>query len=89
MVCEDCQKNLQKIITQPKESKDSKPKRTNKLLESKKYTPYSSKCTDKDCKKMIQNGAKFCPGCSFKKGVCSQCGKKMIDTKIYKENKNK
>ncbi|GAA5865212.1 hypothetical protein JCM8547_008315 [Rhodosporidiobolus lusitaniae] len=29
-------------------------------------------------------GAKYCQGCSYKNGLCSQCGKKILDTSGYK-----
>ncbi|KZT59462.1 hypothetical protein CALCODRAFT_450083 [Calocera cornea HHB12733] len=47
-----------------------------------RYTPYGGKC--RDCKSTVtQNGAKYCHGCAFKKGACSICGKKILDTKQY------
>ncbi|EIM86816.1 uncharacterized protein STEHIDRAFT_121662 [Stereum hirsutum FP-91666 SS1] len=47
-----------------------------------RYSPYSSKC--KDCKSPVtQNRAKYCHGCAFKKGLCSMCGKQILDTTGY------
>ncbi|KAF9647825.1 hypothetical protein BDM02DRAFT_3097434, partial [Thelephora ganbajun] len=44
-----------------------------------RFTPYASKC--KDCRQMMmQNGAKYCHGCVYKKGLCSICGKRILDT---------
>ncbi|KAI0289462.1 hypothetical protein BC826DRAFT_957231 [Russula brevipes] len=44
--------------------------------------PYAGKC--KDCKQSVtQNQAKYCHGCAFKKGICSICGKQILDTSGY------
>jgi len=47
-----------------------------------RFTPYGSKC--KDCKQTTtQNGAQYCHGCAYKKGLCSICGKQILDTTGY------
>ncbi|KAH9072096.1 PDZ-binding protein [Lactarius deliciosus] len=47
-----------------------------------RYQPYAGKC--KDCKQSVsQNQAKYCHGCAFKKGICSICGKQILDTSGY------
>ncbi|KZP19390.1 hypothetical protein FIBSPDRAFT_920169 [Athelia psychrophila] len=47
-----------------------------------RYQPYQSKC--KDCKQpTTQNKAKYCHGCAYKKGLCSICGKQILDTTGY------
>ncbi|KAF8159485.1 PDZ-binding protein [Crassisporium funariophilum] len=44
--------------------------------------PYQGKC--KDCKQPVtQNKAKYCHGCAYKKGLCSICGKQILDTTGY------
>ncbi|KAJ7043726.1 hypothetical protein C8F04DRAFT_728357 [Mycena alexandri] len=44
--------------------------------------PYQGKC--KDCKQPVtQNKAKYCHGCAYKKGVCTICGKQVLDTTGY------
>ncbi|KZV65169.1 hypothetical protein PENSPDRAFT_638679 [Peniophora sp. CONT] len=46
------------------------------------YGNYGTKC--KDCKQPVtQNKAKYCHGCAFKKGICSICGKQILDTSGY------
>ncbi|KAI0061034.1 hypothetical protein BV25DRAFT_1806264 [Artomyces pyxidatus] len=47
-----------------------------------RFQPYAAKC--KDCKQTVtQNRAKYCHGCAFKKGLCSICGKQILDTSGY------
>ncbi|KAM6497105.1 PDZ-binding protein, partial [Amanita muscaria] len=68
----------------------------NKLLSrpgssKNRFQPYQAKC--KDCKQpTTQNGAKYCHGkdllfptacCAYKKGLCSVCGKQILDTSCY------
>ncbi|EIN09502.1 hypothetical protein PUNSTDRAFT_101339 [Punctularia strigosozonata HHB-11173 SS5] len=51
-------------------------------LSKNRFQPYDKKC--KDCKQpTTQNGAKYCHGCAYKKGVCSICGKQILDTSGY------
>ena len=45
-----------------------------------------SKC--RICKvKQVQLGHYYCLGCSYKKGICSMCGKRILDTRMYKQTK--
>ncbi|XP_041354014.1 cysteine-rich PDZ-binding protein-like [Gigantopelta aegis] len=97
MVCEKCQKKLGKVIT-PDPWKTGARNTTegggrsvdeNKALTSKKnrYNPYSTsfgKC--RICKSSVhQVGSHYCQGCAYKKGICAMCGKKIIDTKHYRQ----
>lgn len=97
MVCEKCQKKLGKVIT-PDPWKSGARNTTegggrkvneNKALTSKKnrYNPYTasfSKC--KICKSSVhQPGSHYCQGCAYKKGICAMCGKKIIETKDYRQ----
>ena len=34
---------------------------------------------------MLQE-AKYCQGCAYAKGICAMCGKKILDTKNYKQS---
>ncbi|KDQ61534.1 hypothetical protein JAAARDRAFT_30983 [Jaapia argillacea MUCL 33604] len=53
-----------------------------KLGSRHRYQPYKNSC--KDCKQpTTQNGAKYCHGCAYKKGLCSICGKQILDTTGY------
>ncbi|QSL64763.1 hypothetical protein MERGE_002065 [Pneumocystis wakefieldiae] len=60
----------------------------NKLLSNsakKRYDPYGVGC--KTCKQRTHHlGAKYCPGCAYKQGRCSICGKKIMDTSAYKQS---
>ncbi|KAF9643174.1 hypothetical protein BDM02DRAFT_3104769 [Thelephora ganbajun] len=98
MVCKKCEKKLSKVAApDPFISSSSAIKEGtrkvgggNALLSrpgpsKTKFgppSPYASKC--KDCKQTTtQNGAKYCHGCAYKKGLCSICGKQILDTTGY------
>ncbi|XP_053462122.1 cysteine-rich PDZ-binding protein-like, partial [Nycticebus coucang] len=70
----------------------------NKALTSKKarFDPYGknkfsggacgSFSTCKICKTSVhQPGSHYCQGCAYKKAICSMCGKKVLDTKNFKQ----
>uniref|UniRef100_A0A7N4NJP6 Cysteine-rich PDZ-binding protein n=1 Tax=Sarcophilus harrisii TaxID=9305 RepID=A0A7N4NJP6_SARHA len=62
----------------------------NKALTSKKarFDPYGKNkfSTCRICKSSVhQPGSHYCQGCAYKKGICSMCGKKVLDTKNYKQ----
>ncbi|KAM5252188.1 cysteine-rich PDZ-binding protein [Hipposideros larvatus] len=98
MVCEKCEKKLGTVIT-PDTWKDGARNTTesggrklneNKALTSKKarFDPYGknkfSIC--RICKSSVhQPGSHYCQGCAYKKGICAMCGKKVLDTKNYKQ----
>jgi len=90
MVCDNCQSKLKKIIT-PNVRRTTEERNTaasklneNKLLTSKsrsRLTPYGRNC--KLCKCSVHlEGAHYCNGCAYKKGICSMCGKKVVNTKM-------
>ncbi|KDN46123.1 hypothetical protein K437DRAFT_268206 [Tilletiaria anomala UBC 951] len=58
----------------------------NKLLgASKRYNPLGTRC--KLCKQAVsQDKAQYCQACAYKKGLCSICGKTILDTKMYKQS---
>jgi len=57
----------------------------NKLLSAKKrFSPYEAKC--KICKSPVTQGHIYCQGCAYKKGICSMCGKMILDVKVYKQS---
>jgi len=38
------------------------------------------------CKSTVpKEGARFCQGCAYKSGICSMCGKQVLDTTMYKQ----
>uniref|UniRef100_A0A9L0TJD6 Cysteine-rich PDZ-binding protein n=1 Tax=Equus caballus TaxID=9796 RepID=A0A9L0TJD6_HORSE len=62
----------------------------NKALTSKKarFDPYGKNkfSTCRICKSSVhQPGSHYCQGCAYKKGICAMCGKKVLDTKNYKQ----
>lgn len=36
--------------------------------------------------KVHQAGSHYCQTCAYKKAICAMCGKKMLDTKNYKQS---
>ncbi len=97
MVCEKCESKLGKVIT-PDTWKQGARNTTesggrsvneNKLLTSKKnrFNPYTSKFEKcRFCKQVVhQAGSNYCQGCAYKKGICSMCGVKILDTKNYRQ----
>lgn len=100
MVCAKCEKKLGKVIT-PDPWKTGARNTTefggrkvgeNKALTAKKarFAPYGetsqfTKC--KICKSSVhQVGSHYCQGCAYKKGICAMCGRKIIETKGYKQS---
>uniref|UniRef100_A0A8C3R1B7 Cysteine-rich PDZ-binding protein n=1 Tax=Cyanoderma ruficeps TaxID=181631 RepID=A0A8C3R1B7_9PASS len=98
MVCDKCEKKLGTVIT-PDTWKDGARNTTesggrklneNKALTSKKarFDPYGKNkfAVCRICKSSVhQPGSHYCQGCAYKKGICSMCGKKVLDTKNYKQ----
>ncbi|XP_043200023.1 cysteine-rich PDZ-binding protein-like [Amphibalanus amphitrite] len=99
MVCDKCQKKLGKVIT-PDVWKSGARNTTegggrkvgeNKALTSNKnrFSPYSSGSFTacRICRtKVHQVGSHYCQACAYKKGICAMCGKKLLDTKNYKQS---
>eukprot|EP01067_Filipodium_phascolosomae_P007788 Filipodium_phascolosomae@DN639_c0_g1_i1.p1 len=92
MVCDKCEKKLTKIITPDvwktgsrnvMGGKDGGRKTNeNSLLSSKKRfntrsEPYMNKC--QYCHSSLYQGGLYCASCAHKKGLCTMCGKKMVD----------
>ncbi|KAI4874887.1 hypothetical protein NFI96_034456 [Prochilodus magdalenae] len=53
-----------------------------------RFDPYgkSGFATCRICKSSVhQPGSHYCQGCAYKKGICAMCGKKVLDTKNYKQ----
>ncbi|XP_055919211.1 cysteine-rich PDZ-binding protein [Eupeodes corollae] len=98
MVCEKCEAKLSKIIT-PDPWKAGARNTTkpggrkvneNKALTSarEKASPMSrSLAPCRICRqKVYQAGSHYCQSCAYKKGICAMCGKKLMDTKMYKQS---
>ncbi|XP_077138534.1 cysteine-rich PDZ-binding protein isoform X2 [Ranitomeya variabilis] len=62
----------------------------NKALTSRRarFDPYGKNrfAICRICKSSVhQPGSHYCQGCAYKKGICAMCGKKVLDTKNYKQ----
>lgn len=98
MVCEKCEKKLGKVITPDPwksgarntvESGGRKVNENKALTASKnRFNPYTSKFeTCKICRQKVhQVGSHYCQPCAYKKGICAMCGKKLLNTKLYKQS---
>uniref|UniRef100_G3MN62 Cysteine-rich PDZ-binding protein n=1 Tax=Amblyomma maculatum TaxID=34609 RepID=G3MN62_AMBMU len=97
MVCEKCEKKLGKVIT-PDPWKAGARNTTegggriineNKALTAKKarFTPYGKFAECRICRQKVhQVGSNYCQGCAYKKGICAMCGKKILETKNYRQS---
>lgn len=57
----------------------------NKALKyAKLKKPYGKNC--KSCKGKLFGDGIYCQECSYKQGICSMCGVKILDTKSYKQS---
>ncbi|KAH8864673.1 Cysteine-rich PDZ-binding protein [Schistosoma japonicum] len=98
MVCEKCEKKLGKVITpdpwkagaRNTVSSGGRKLNENKLLSSSKnrFSPYSNtfpRC--RICAQTVhQPGSYYCQQCAFKKGICSMCGVRLINTTQYNQS---
>lgn len=98
MVCPDCEKKLGRVITPDpwkigaRNTVESGGRKIgeNKLLTANKtrFNPYTSnfqKC--RVCRTSVhQVGSHYCQACAYKKGICAMCGKKLIDTRNYRQS---
>ncbi|XP_076095763.1 cysteine-rich PDZ-binding protein-like [Mytilus galloprovincialis] len=60
----------------------------NKALTAKKnrFAPYEGFAKCKIYRSSVhQKGSHYCQGCAYKKGICAMCGKKIIETKNYRQ----
>ncbi|XP_055387096.1 cysteine-rich PDZ-binding protein [Condylostylus longicornis] len=91
MVCEKCEAKLSRIATPEVWKNDSKRKiNENKALSSAraKFNPLGSALLPcRICRqKCHQAGSHYCQQCAYKKGICAMCGKKLLNTKNYKQS---
>lgn len=98
MVCESCQTKQSKgTVCVPDKWKDGsrntisktgpvRAGKTNKALVANKvsnqWIPTNSTC--RICKSKVQLHMNYCNNCAHKKGICSMCGKKTVDTSAHK-----
>uniref|UniRef100_T1GFK2 Cysteine-rich PDZ-binding protein n=1 Tax=Megaselia scalaris TaxID=36166 RepID=T1GFK2_MEGSC len=100
MVCAKCEAKLSKIVT-PDPWKAGARNTTQaggagrKVNENKALTSYKDKANPvgtsfKPCRicrsKVHQAGSHYCQSCAYKKGICAMCGKKLLDTKNYRQS---
>ncbi|KAF8774769.1 cysteine-rich PDZ-binding protein-like [Argiope bruennichi] len=97
MVCDKCEKKLGKVIT-PDPWKAGARNTTegggrkineNKALTASKnrFAPYEKFSQCKICRQKVhQPGSHYCQACAYKKGICAMCGKKLLDTKNYRQS---
>nr|CAD7195050.1 unnamed protein product [Timema douglasi] len=98
MVCEKCEKKLGRVITpDPWKSgaRNTVESGGRKIGENKaitgnksRFSPYTAKFeTCRICRQKVhQVGSHYCQACAYKKGICAMCGKKLLDTKNYKQS---
>eukprot|EP00808_Paulinella_micropora_P025166 g71401.t1 len=99
MVCKGCEKKLHKHIVADvwkdgaRNTKVGSDRKVNpnmalgasKLKKTKKeqrINPLFHKC--KICKVQLHDKGYYCNGCAYSKGICSMCGKKVLDTSSFK-----
>jgi len=98
MVCDSCEKKLGTLACQDKWKEGSRTTiesgmrkvGENKLLSKQsvaqqRFSPYENKC--KICKQKVhQMHSVYCQACAYKKGICSMCGKQILDVKNLKQS---
>nr|CCA18627.1 conserved unknown protein putative [Albugo laibachii Nc14] len=100
MVCEKCEAKLTTLIV-PDKWKDGarnvtggkdggRAVGTNKLVEKKRisnrFSPMERRC--RICRSKIGQNAHYCNQCAYQKGICSMCGRKMLDISQYNMSSN-
>ncbi|KAH7728404.1 cysteine-rich PDZ-binding protein-like protein [Aphelenchoides avenae] len=88
MVCEKCTTKLSKLATIKKDHGGSKVTNENKLLSSKQKFKADrdqyKKC--RICGHLTHHvHSHYCQPCAYQKGICAMCGRKVIETKNYKQ----
>lgn len=100
MVCDDCQNKIGKLVTPDvkfgSKSNSNVKVNVNMILSKKKdsLNALGIKCLI--CRTRVESKNKYCLTCAFSKGLCEMCGKKISETKMYrntdvdwKDNKRK
>ncbi|XP_054743945.1 cysteine-rich PDZ-binding protein [Anastrepha obliqua] len=92
MVCDRCEEKLSKIAT-PDPWKTGSGKRKineNKALSTARdrHNPIAKSLAPcRICRQKVhQIGSYYCQACAYKKAICAMCGKKLLDTKNYKQS---
>ncbi|KAI1706416.1 microtubule-associated protein CRIPT domain-containing protein [Ditylenchus destructor] len=92
MVCEKCTSKLAKLATvhtNKSSPGSSRVTNENKLISSaqkfKAGRDEFKKC--RICKKMTHHiSAHYCQSCAYQKGICPFCGRKVLETKNYRQS---
>ena len=92
MVCDSCEGKLSKLIVPDKWKEGARNisggkvlGKTNKrlaALSTESYIPENTVC--RICKAKVMHRHNFCNDCSYKKGICSMCGKKTVDISMHR-----
>ena len=83
MVCEECQKKLNKLVTVDDQKRRQYGNLKIKDLTFKIKSKYKMKfCMN--CKGRCEGENNYCLTCAHKKGICELCGKKLINTIMFK-----
>lgn len=95
MVCDSCEAKQGSNVCVPDKWKTGarnvvaigavRPGKTNKLLAAKavgaQWLPQESRC--RLCQGKVLAKMHYCNDCAHKRGICTMCGKKVLDTKSY------
>ena len=83
MVCEECQKKLNKLITVDDKNRrqygNLKIKDLTYKIKSKYKMNFCKNCTGR-----CEGENNYCLTCAHKNGICEMCGKKLINTIMFK-----
>ena len=83
MVCEECQKKLNKLITVDDKNRRQYGNLKIKDLTYKIKSKYKMKFC-KNCTGRCEGENNYCLTCAHKNGICEMCGKKLINTIMFK-----
>uniref|UniRef100_A0A0N4Z9F3 Cysteine-rich PDZ-binding protein n=1 Tax=Parastrongyloides trichosuri TaxID=131310 RepID=A0A0N4Z9F3_PARTI len=85
MVCENCISKLRQLPSSRRKLKiTDKPLQQNDKFKKTSADKFK-KC--KICKKVThREGAYYCQDCSYQKGICALCGRKISNTTSYRQS---
>ena len=83
MVCEDCQKKLNKLVTVDDQKRRQYGNLKIKDLTYKIKSKFKMRFC-KNCKGRCEGENNYCLTCAHKNGICEICGKKLINTIMFK-----
>ena len=83
MVCDECQKKLNKLITVDDKKRRQYGNLKIKDLTFKIKSKYKMKFC-KNCKGRCEDENNYCNTCAHKKGICEICGKKIVNTNMFR-----